>query len=87
MLLIGQKKFLLLIKLKIQTYVINDLNSEEIIGSFYENMRKKCKKLIRKNLEYRKYLKKKVISYMSNGKVMIILLIVRLIKKISYKNE
>ena len=41
------------------TYVINDLNGEEIIGSFYENMRKNCKKLIRKNLEYRKYLKKR----------------------------
>ena len=38
MLLIGQRKFLLLIKLKIQFLglVINDLNCEEIIGSFYE---------------------------------------------------
>ena len=36
---IGQKKFLLLVKLKIQfpgTYVINDLNGKEITGSFYE---------------------------------------------------
>ena len=69
------------------TYVINDLNGEEIIGSFYENMRKNCKKLIRKNSEYRKYLRKKLISYISNRKVMIILLIVELIKKISYENE
>ena len=29
------------------TYVINDLNSEEIIGTFYE---KNCKRLIKKNL-------------------------------------
>ena len=48
---IGQKKFFLLIKLKIQLlicYVINDVNEEEIIGSFYE---KNCKTLIKKNLE------------------------------------
>ena len=30
------------------TYVINDLNGEEIIGTFYE---KNCKKLIKKNSE------------------------------------
>ena len=40
---IGQTKFLLLAKLKIQfrykikTYGINDLNGEKIVGSFYEN--------------------------------------------------
>ena len=34
---IGQKKFLLLVKLKIQYRgLISDLNGEEIIGSFYE---------------------------------------------------
>ena len=35
---IGQKKFLLLIKLKTVpwTYAISDLNGEEITGSFYE---------------------------------------------------
>ena len=32
----------------IWTYVINNLNGEEIIGAFYE---KKCKTLIKKNLE------------------------------------
>ena len=31
-----------------RTYVINDLNGEEIIGSF---MKKNCKRLIKKNLE------------------------------------
>ena len=30
------------------TYVINDLNGEEVIGSF---MKKNCKKLIKKSLE------------------------------------
>ena len=39
MLQIGQKTFLLLVKLKIQfprIYVVSDLNREEITGSFYE---------------------------------------------------
>ena len=44
-------------------------------------MKKKCKKLVKKNLELKKYLKEKVINYMSNGKVMIVVLIVGLIKK------
>ena len=64
------------------TYVINDLNDEKIIGSFYE---KELQKTNQK--EWRKYLRKKVINYMSNGKIMIILLIVEFIKKISYINE
>ena len=50
-------------------------------------MKKNCKKLIKKNLEYKKYLKEKVINYISNGKGMIIHLIVGSIKKISHKNE
>ena len=35
---VGQKKFLLLVKLKILfcDYVISDMNDEEIIGTFYE---------------------------------------------------
>ena len=61
------------------TYVINDLNGEEIIGTFYE---KELQTLIKKNLELKKYLRKKVIYYMLNGKVMTIPLIARLIKKI-----
>ena len=43
------------------------------------------KKLIKKNLKSRKYLKEKVINCMLNEKDMIIHLIVGLIKKISYK--
>ena len=45
-------------------------------------MRKNCKKLIRKSLELKKGLKRKEINCMSNGKAMIILLTVGLIKKI-----
>ena len=45
---IGQKKFLLLVKIKNivpWTYVISDLNGKRIFGSFYE------KKLVNKNSE------------------------------------
>ena len=63
-----------------RTYVINDVNNEEIIGIFYE-----FKKLIKKNLEQRKNLKQKVINCMLNGKDMTIHLIVGLIRNISYK--
>ena len=66
------------------TYVINDLNGEEITGSSYK---KKCKKLVKMNSEQKKCLKEKVINFMSNGKDMVIHLIFGLIKKISYKNE
>ena len=66
------------------TYTISDLNGEKIIGSFYE---KNCKKLIKRNLEQKKYLKEKVINYKSNGKDIIIPLIVGLIKTILYKNK
>ena len=44
-------------------------------------MKNNCKTLVKKNLEQKKYLKEKVINYMSNGKGMIIVLIVGLIKK------
>ena len=50
-------------------------------------MKKNCKRLIKKNLEKKKCLKEKVTSCMLNGKGMIILLIVELIKKTLYKNE
>ena len=44
-------------------------------------MKKNCKKLAKKNLELKKYLKEMVTNCMSNGKGMIIHLIVGLIKK------
>ena len=50
-------------------------------------MKKNCKKLVKKNLEYKKCLKEKVINCMSNGKDIIIHLTVGLIKKISYVSK
>ena len=58
------------------TYVINDLNSEENIVTFYEKELQKTNQ--------REFRTEKVINNMSNGKVMIVHLIARLIKKISY---
>ena len=55
------------------TYVINDLNNEEIIGTFYE---KELQKTNKKKLGLKRCLKEKVINYMSNGKVMVIRLTV-----------
>ena len=43
------------------TYVINDLNGEEITGNFYE---KKLQKTNQKEFRIEKYLKEKVINYM-----------------------
>ena len=79
---IGQKKLLLLVKLKIQFFghVVSDLNGEEIIGIFYE---KELQKTSQEKFRIEKVLKRKerVINCMSNGKGMIIVSIVRLIKK------
>ena len=61
------------------TYVINDFNGEEIIGTFYE---KELEKTNQQEFRIEKVIKKKVINYISNGKVMIIHIIVGLIKKI-----
>ena len=44
-------------------------------------IKKNCKKQIKKNLEKKKCLKEKVINRMSNGKDMIVVLIVALLKK------
>ena len=60
------------------TYVINDLNGKKLQEVL---MKKNCKRLIKKNLEQKKYLKEKVMNYMSNRKGMVIHLIVGLIKK------
>ena len=50
-------------------------------------MKRSYKKQINKNLELQKQLKGKETNYMSNGRGMIILLILGLIKKTLYKNE
>ena len=60
------------------TYVINDLNGDEIIGTFYEIEVQKTKQ---KEFRIEKVTKKKVINHMSNGKVMIVHLKAGLIKK------
>ena len=61
--------------------MIEDLNVEEIVGTFYK--KKYCKKQINKSLEMKKYSREKVINYLLNGKV-IIILTVGLIKKDIY---
>ena len=50
-------------------------------------MKKNYKKQTKKNLEQKKYLKDRVINCTSNGKGMMIHLIVGLIKNTLYKNE
>ena len=58
------------------TYVIDDLNGEEIIETFYE------KELQKTNQQEFSIEKVMVINYMLNGRIMIIHLIAGLIKKI-----
>ena len=61
------------------------MKGEEITVSFYK---KELLKTSQKELRIEKVLKRKVDKlYVSNGKGMIIVLIVGLIKKIFYKNE
>ena len=60
------------------TYVINDLNGEEIIGTFYE---KELQKTNQQKFRIEKVVKKKEVDYILNGKDMIIHLIAGLIKK------
>ena len=66
------------------TYVLPWIMVKRLLEVF---VKKNCKTQIKKNSELKKYLKEKVISCMSNGKGMIIVLIVGLVKKISCKNE
>ena len=61
------------------TYIINDLNGEDIIGGFYE---KELQRANQKEFRIEKVLKKKGKNYMLNGKVMTIHLMAGLIKKI-----
>ena len=60
------------------TYVINDLHGDEIFETFYE---KELQKTNQQEFRIEKVIKRKVINYMSNGKVMIVHLIAGLIKK------
>ena len=61
------------------TYVINDLNGEDIIGTFYE---KELQKTNQEEFRIEKVIRQKEINFMLNGKIMIIHLIAGLIKKI-----
>ena len=65
-------------------HVINDLNGEEIIGTFYE---KELQKINQKEFRTRKSLKEKEANNMSNGKDVIILLITEVTKMMLYKDE
>ena len=60
------------------TYVVSDLSGEEIVGKFYK---KSLQKTNQKKFRVEKVIQKKWMTYKSNGKVMIILLTVRFIKK------
>ena len=66
------------------TYVISDLNGEPITGKFYE---KELQKTSQEKFRIEKVIKEKVINCTLNGKGMIVVLIVGLIKKALYKNE
>ena len=60
-----------------QTYVIRDLNGEPITGKFYE---KELQKASQEKFRIEKVIKERVINCTSNGKDMIVVLIVGLIK-------
>ena len=85
MLLIDQKKLLYLKKLKTQFHGLMLLMILIVKGLLEVFMKNNCRKIIKKNLEQRKYLKEKVINCKLNGKDMTIHLIVGVTKKISYK--
>ena len=71
-----QKKFLLLVKLKIQFLGLMLLMIWIVKKLLEVFMKKNCKKIVKNNLEQKKHLKEKVINYMSNWKDMIIVLVV-----------
>ena len=60
------------------TYVISDLKSEEIVGTFYE---KELLKTNQKELRVEKVITQKAINYMLNGRATIVILTVGLIKR------
>ena len=60
------------------TYVISDLKSEEIVGTFYE---KELLKTNQKELRVEKVITQKAINYMLNGRATIVILRVGLIKR------
>ena len=74
---IGLKKFFLI--KKVRNTVIDNLNGEETVGSFYK---KELQKTIQKDFRIKKvYVKKNYKNYMLNGKDIMICLIAGYIKK------
>ena len=61
-----------------QLYVMNDLNGEEIVGTFFK---KELQKTNQKELELKKQSRKKVINHMLNGKDTTVCLIAGQIKR------
>ena len=64
------------------TYIISDLNGEDIFGTFCE---KELQKTDQGLFIDAKVIKRKGVNYISNGKDMMIYFIVGLIKKTYYK--
>ena len=62
------------------TYVISDPKLKEIVGTFYE---KELQKTNKKEFRVEKVIEKKAINYMINGKAMIVLFTLGLIKRLS----
>ena len=79
---IGLKNFLLLVKLKIQFHGLVLLMISRVKKLLEHFMKKNYKRLMKKSLGLKRWLKEKVINYLSNGKVIIIDLIAGLIRKI-----
>ena len=67
-----------------RTHVISNVKGKEIVGMSYE---KEMQKTNQKEFRIENVIKKKVINYIPNRKVMIIPLIVGLLKKMLYKSE
>ena len=61
------------------TYVINDLNGEEITGTFYE---KELQRTSQEEFRIEKVIRRKGENFLCSGKVMTIHLIVGLIKEV-----
>ena len=76
------KKFLVLVKVKIQFHGHILLMISTVKKLLEHFMKKNYKRLIKRNLEQKKLLGGKEINYILNGKVMIIHLIAGLIRKI-----